>query len=88
MIVDRPTSDSIVELFEGDFGALDSLVVQLAAAEPHLAKVVVEWRDGRLRPLYTVRSDAVPRIFERSRPIDLGSKRQSVKFDDHGADLG
>lgn len=80
ILVSRPREASINSLFDGRFEALDAIVIPIAEHEPDLAKVVLEWRDGRLCPLYAVRRDAVPTIFDLRAAADQIPEHISIGF--------
>ena len=62
VIVSEPNPQKLEELFRRRFIGLDAVVDSARKVEPDVAKVVVEWREGRMILLYAVRSDGVPTV--------------------------
>lgn len=66
ILVEDPSSDAVRGLFDSQFADVDELVEYATSREADLAKVVLVWRDSRLRLAYAVRTDAYPVLVDRS----------------------
>lgn len=60
VIVSEPISEELEELFSRQFMGLDVIVESACKGERNVAKVVVQWSDGKMALLYSLRTDGVP----------------------------
>lgn len=63
VLVDDTTPQKIEELFNRRFDGLDRIVEAISRKVPGTARIVLEWREGRMHLRYVVRSDGVPLFF-------------------------
>lgn len=60
IIVDRPKAGEIASLFDSRLADVDRLVLEALALEPNAARIVLEWKDGHLERIQTLRDDVYP----------------------------
>jgi hypothetical protein len=68
VLVDEPSPHKMEELFGSRFSQLDEIVEQIQREVPEAARVVLEWRERRMRLRYVVRNDGVPLIGSLREP--------------------
>lgn len=62
-ILSNPNDNEIEEFFESGIALLDNLVPKLFPKNVDIRKIVIEYSEGKLRVLYSIRKDAVPLFY-------------------------
>ena len=62
VLIINPSEQELGQLFASKYEGVDALLLSLPVAKSDIAKLVLEWKDGRVLLRYAVRGDGVPLV--------------------------